>query len=163
MSKNVLIVLGGLPASGKSTYAEMLQEINPTFQRVCPDLIRKAFYGDENIQGDGKRIFATAFHDMREYGCIGANVIFDATNIDRKRRTELVAEMRPYFDIIIFKWFDIRNIFHSVLLSFVSLIGSQTPLHLYFFISYIYVSHIFAGYPNKDKSIFSNNPYAPCA
>ena len=106
MSKNVLIVLGGLPASGKSTYAEMLQEINPTFQRVCPDLIRKAFYGDENIQGDGKRIFATAFHDMREYGCIGANVIFDATNIDRKRRTELVAEMRPYFDIIIFKWFD---------------------------------------------------------
>lgn len=104
-NKNVLIVLGGLPASGKSTYAEMLQEINPTFQRVCPDLIRKAFYGDESIQGDGKRVFNTAFHDLKEYGSIGANVIFDATNIDRKRRTEFVAEMRPYFDIIIFKWF----------------------------------------------------------
>lgn len=70
-----------------------------------------------------------------------------------------IISLSPYF---IFKWFDIRNIFHSVLLSFVSLIGSQTPLHLYFFISYIYVSHIFAGYLNKDKSIFSNNPYAPC-
>lgn len=105
MSKNVLIVLGGLPASGKSTYAEMLCEISPTFQRVCPDLIRKTFYGDESIQGDGKRVFETAFHDMREYGCIGANVVFDATNIDADRRKRLVKEMRPYFDIIIFKWF----------------------------------------------------------
>ena len=98
MSKNVLIVLGGLPASGKSTYAEMLQEINPTFQRVCPDLIRKAFYGDENIQGDGARVFKTAFHDIREYGCLSENVVFDATNINADRRKELVKEMRPYFD-----------------------------------------------------------------
>ena len=106
MSKNVLIVLGGLPASGKSTYAEILCEINPTFQRVCPDLIRKAFYGDESIQGDGKRVFNTAFHDLKEYGCIGANVIFDATNINADRRKKFVKKMRPYFDIIIFKWFD---------------------------------------------------------
>ena len=105
MSKNVLIVLGGLPASGKSTYAEMLVK-SGIFQIVCPDLIRKALNGDESIQGDGKRVFETAFHDMKEYGCLDENVVFDATNIDRKRRTELVAEMRPYFDIIIFKWFD---------------------------------------------------------
>ena len=103
MSKNVLIVLGGLPASGKSTYAEMLVE-SGNFQRVCPDLIRKHLYGDENIQGDGKRVFETAFHDMKEYGCIGANVIFDATNINADRRKKFVKEMRPYFDIIIFKW-----------------------------------------------------------
>jgi predicted kinase len=103
-NKNVLIVLGGLPASGKSTYAEMLVE-SGIFQRVCPDLIRKAFYGDENIQGDGKKVFETAFHDMKEYGCLGENVVFDATNINSKRRMELVKEMRPYFDIIIFKWF----------------------------------------------------------
>lgn len=106
--KNVLIVLGGLPASGKSTYAEMLVE-SGIFQRVCPDLIRKAFYGDESIQGDGKRVFDTAFYDMKEYGSLGENVVFDATNIDRKRRTELVAEMRPYFDIIIFKWLDVAT------------------------------------------------------
>ena len=105
MSKNVLIVLGGLPASGKSTYAEILHEIDPTFQRVCPDLIRKAFYGDESIQGDGKRVFNTAFRDLKEYGSIGANVIFDATNINADRRKKLVKSMRGYFDIIIFKWF----------------------------------------------------------
>lgn len=104
MSKNVLIVLCGLPASGKSTYAEMLVE-SGVFQRVCPDLIRKAFYGDENIQGDGERVFKTAFHDIREYGCLYENVVFDATNINRSRRKKLVKEMRGYFDIIICKWF----------------------------------------------------------
>ena len=102
--KNVLIVLGGLPASGKSTYAEMLAE-SGIFQRVCPDLIRKALYGDENIQGDGKRVFGIAFHDIKEYGCLGENVVFDATNINADRRKKFVKEMRPYFDIIIFKWF----------------------------------------------------------
>ena len=104
MNKNVLIVLCGLPACGKSTYAEMLVE-SGNFQRVCPDLIRKAFYGDENIQGDGERVFKTAFHDIREYGCLYENVVFDATNINRSRRKKLVKEMRGYFDIIICKWF----------------------------------------------------------
>lgn len=104
MSKNVLIVLGGLPASGKSTYAEMLVE-SGNFQRVCPDLIRKELYGDENIQGDGTRVFKIAHHDIREYGCLSENVVFDATNINADRRKELVKSMRGYFDIIIFKWF----------------------------------------------------------
>ena len=105
MTKNVLIVLGGLPASGKSTYAGWLED-SGIFRRVCPDLIRKRLYGDENIQGDGKRVFEITFHDMKEYGCLGENVVFDATNINSNRRKELVKEMRPYFDIIIFKWFD---------------------------------------------------------
>jgi predicted kinase len=104
MTKSVLIVMCGLPASGKSTYSEWLED-SGIFRRVCPDLIRKAFYGDENIQGDGKRVFETAHHDIKEYACLGENVVFDATNIDRKTRIKLVEEMRPYFDIIICKYF----------------------------------------------------------
>lgn len=104
MSKNVLIVMCGLPASGKSTYTNWLAE-SGVFFAVCPDSIRKAFYGDENIQGDGKRVFETAYHDIKEYACLGENVVFDATNIDRKTRKNLVKEMRPYFDVIICKWF----------------------------------------------------------
>lgn len=104
MSKNVLIVMCGLPASGKSTYSEWLA-INANFHRICPDLIRKDLYGDENIQGDGKKVFSIAHYQMKELGSIGGNVVFDATNINRKRRTELVKQMRPYFDIIICKWF----------------------------------------------------------
>lgn len=104
MSKQVLIVMCGLPASGKSTYSQWLEE-SDVFKRVCPDLIRKAFYGDENIQGDGKRVFETAYHDIKEYACLGENVVFDATNTTEKTRKELIKEMRPYFDIIICKWF----------------------------------------------------------
>lgn len=104
MSKNVLIVMCGLPASGKSTYSEWLAE-SGVFKRVCPDLIRKELYGDENIQGDGKEVFSIAHERMQVYGTFGDNVVFDATNIDRKTRVNLVKKMRPHFDIIICKWF----------------------------------------------------------
>lgn len=104
MNKNVLIVMCGLPASGKSTYSQWLEE-SGVFKRVCPDLIRKELYGDENIQGDGARVFKIAHCRIRDYGCLSENVVFDATNIDRKTRTNLVASMRGYFDIIICKWF----------------------------------------------------------
>lgn len=104
MSKNVLIVMCGLPGSGKSTYSEMLVG-GGAFKRVCPDLIRKELYGDENIQGDGARVFKIAHCRIRDYGCLSENVVFDATNINRKRRIELVKSMRGYFDVIICKWF----------------------------------------------------------
>jgi predicted kinase len=104
MSKNVLIVMCGLPASGKSTYAQWLEE-SGMFKRVCPDLIRKLMYGDESIQGNGKEVFEYAYSQLKAFGDYGKNVVFDATNIDRKRRKELVKEMRPYFDVIICKWF----------------------------------------------------------
>ena len=104
MSKNVLIVMCGLPASGKSTYSQWLAE-SGVFKRVCPDSIRGELYGDENIQGDGKQVFAIAHRRIKFLGQGKNNVVFDATNIDRKTRKDLVKEMRPYFDIIICKWF----------------------------------------------------------
>lgn len=104
MSKNVLIVMCGLPASGKSTYSQWLAE-SGVFYRVCPDLIRKELYGDENIQGDGKEVFRIAHEEVKKLGSHNGNVVFDATNIDRKTRKDLVKKMRPYFDIIICKWF----------------------------------------------------------
>lgn len=103
MSKQVLIVLCGIPASGKSTYAEMLEESG--FKRVCTDLIRKELYGDESIQGNYVRVFETAYHDIKEYGCMGENVVFDATNINRTNRRKIIKEMQPYFDILICKYF----------------------------------------------------------
>lgn len=104
MSKNVLIVMCGLPASGKSTYSQWLEE-SGVFKRVCPDSIRGELYGDENIQGDGARVFKIAHCRIRDYGCLSENVVFDATNINANRRKELVKSMRGYFDIIICKWF----------------------------------------------------------
>ena len=105
MSKNVLIVMCGLPASGKSTYAEWLAE-SGIFCSVCPDKIRGELYGDENIQGDGGLVFTIADARIKDLGQGGNNVVFDATNTNAKRRKELVKKMRPYFDVIILKWFN---------------------------------------------------------
>ena len=104
MSKNVLIVMCGLPASGKSTYTNWLVE-SGVFCAVCPDSIRGELYGDENIQGDGKQVFAIAHARLKDLGKGKNNVVFDATNTNAKRRKEFVEEMRPYFDVIICKWF----------------------------------------------------------
>ena len=105
MSKNVLIVMCGLPASGKSTYAEMLAE-SGQFCRVCPDLIRKELYGDESIQGDGKKVFEIAYDAIQRLGKQNFNVVFDATNINHYHRKKFIKEMRPYFDVMIIKWFN---------------------------------------------------------
>ena len=67
MPRNVLIVMCGLPASGKSTYANWLAE-SGVFCAVCPDSIRGELYGDENIQGDGKQVFTIAYARIKDLG-----------------------------------------------------------------------------------------------
>ena len=87
MSK--LIMMIGLPGSGKSTYAK---EIAKAFKNDVvihsSDAIRKELYGTENEQSNPERVFnllhKRAAIDLR----CGKNVIYDATNIkvdDRKR------------------------------------------------------------------------------
>ena len=103
-TKNVLIVLKGLPASGKSTYAQILEE-SGTFERVCLDTIREELYGNESIQGDGKKVFEIAQTRMRLIGMRGGNCVYDATNLNRDRRKKLIEDMRNYFDVLIIKEF----------------------------------------------------------
>ena len=103
-TKNVLIVLKGLPASGKSTYAEILEE-SGTFERVCLDTIREELYGNESIQGDGKKVFEIAQTRMHLIGLRGGNCVYDATNLNRDRRIKLIDDMQNYFDVLIIKEF----------------------------------------------------------
>jgi predicted kinase len=103
-TKNILIVLKGLPASGKSTYAQILEE-SGTFERVCLDTIREELYGNESIQGDGKKVFEIAQTRMHLIGMRGGNCVYDATNLKQNRRIKLVEDMRNYFDVLIIKEF----------------------------------------------------------
>ena len=102
---NVLIVMCGLPGSGKSTYANYLTE-SGHFECVSTDQIRKRFYGNENIQGNGKEVFDTAFLHLQTYGLSKKNCVFDATNITPRARRRVVQECRPYYDLIICKYID---------------------------------------------------------
>lgn len=102
---NVLIVLCGLPGSGKSTYAKHITE-SGHFECVSTDQIRKRFYGNENIQGNGKEVFDTAFLHLQTYGLANINCIFDATNITSRARRKVVQKCRQYYDLIICKYID---------------------------------------------------------
>ena len=102
---NVLIVLCGLPGSGKSTYAQYLTE-GGHFECVSTDQIRKRFYGSESIQGNGKEVFITAFLQLQAFGLSKKNCVFDATNITPRARRRVVQECRPYYDLIICKYID---------------------------------------------------------
>ena len=100
---NVLIVLCGLPGSGKSTYANYLTE-SGHFECVSTDQIRKELYGSENTQGNGKEVFTTAFLHLQAYGLVKKNCVFDATNITPRARKKVVQGCRKYYDLIICKY-----------------------------------------------------------
>ncbi len=88
MNKPILYVMMGLPASGKSTFAdEIATSQNATI--ISSDAIRKEWYGDESIQGNPAKIF----EEMRKRTVSvlenGRNVVYDATNLTLKSRSFL--------------------------------------------------------------------------
>ena len=102
---NVLIVLCGLPGSGKSTYAKYLTE-SGHFKCVSTDQIRKELYGSENIQGNGKEVFTAAFLCLQTYGYFKNNCVFDATNLTPRARKRVIEECRNCYDLIVCKYID---------------------------------------------------------
>lgn len=81
---NTLIMLMGLPRSGKSTRARAMG-----YPIVCPDAIRLALHGQVFIGLAEPFVWAIAKVMVRALFLAGhEKVILDATNITRKRRDE---------------------------------------------------------------------------
>lgn len=90
--KPIMIMMVGLPASGKSTYAkELAKEIDA---QICSsDEIRKELYGDENSQKNNKRVFSVLHSRVKEHLKNGVNVIYDATSINSAGRKSFLLEL----------------------------------------------------------------------
>ena len=58
MDRPKLIILVGIPGSGKTTYANNYMVLNSNTIHLSSDAIRKELYGDENIQGDPAEVFS---------------------------------------------------------------------------------------------------------
>lgn len=100
-----LIILCGLPGSGKSYYAENYKAVDDAF---CTDLtvihssdtIREELFGDPNFQGDNAKVFELMRKRTREDLKAGKTVIYDATNVTRKARKSAIACAHPTNDTV---------------------------------------------------------------
>ena len=97
MNEQTLIVMCGLPGSGKSLYANTYAENHDCCVVVSTDSIRKELLGDENDQSDGWMIFMTAYTRMNKALYDGKTVIFDATNLTHNNRRKVIRYYRSAF------------------------------------------------------------------
>lgn len=90
----LLIVMIGLPGSGKSFIAKQLAEVNDDISIVSSDAIREEFYGDANDQSHNDKVFRIVNKRLKEGLIAEKKVILDATNISKKRRKALLRDLK---------------------------------------------------------------------
>ena len=87
-----LVVLCGLPASGKSTYAkEFSEKYNANIH--SSDKIREELSGDVNNQSINELVFRTLHNRIKDDLRNGISCIYDACNISYKRRMAFLQEL----------------------------------------------------------------------
>lgn len=85
MEKSKFIMISGLPASGKSTYAEEISKKENAFIHSS-DKLRIELYGDVNECSKNDELFIELHKRIKQDLINGKNVIYDATNISHKKR-----------------------------------------------------------------------------
>lgn len=116
-----VIILIGVPASGKSSLAEqMLRASNQTSdlsssslthgqtQLISPDRIRASLYGSAATQGDWSEIWAQVQQEFANAAKSQQSVIYDATNYKREYRKNIIDLAKEYgFKPITGVWLDV--------------------------------------------------------
>jgi len=87
-NRPTLFVPVGIPASGKSTWADHQND-----QIICPDTYRRQVYGGAPVNGlipdHEKEIWRWAYSQLNLAQKERHSLIFDATNLSQSRRTRL--------------------------------------------------------------------------
>ena len=93
------IMLVGLPAVGKDTWAREDKEKHPEVVIHSSDDIREELYGDASHQGSPVKVFeimrARTLGDLRG----GRDVIYNATNIKYKDRKSILSQVKRIKDV----------------------------------------------------------------
>ena len=90
---NNLIMLIGLPASGKTSYAqEMKKTYGEELEIISSDAIRKELFGSEEEQRYNEKVFNEIFHRTKKSILKNKITIIDATNLSRKRRISFLKQ-----------------------------------------------------------------------
>lgn len=88
------IMLVGLPASGKSTYAEKLRKDGCHIH--SSDKIREELTGDVNSQDKNTDVFSELHKRVKNDLQNGISCVYDATNMSMKRRKAFLDEIKKY-------------------------------------------------------------------
>ena len=89
MAKFTMII--GIPGSGKSTVAKKMTDQNTVY--LSSDELRLKMFDDENEQGRNSELFGYMLSETKKALVNGKDVIYDATNINAKRRTGLLKQL----------------------------------------------------------------------
>ena len=92
LGKNTLVVMFGVPASGKSYVAEKLAEQFDAYI-ASSDAIREELFGTAECQSDPNKVFGILQHRAGEELKSGGSVIIDATSLIKKYR---VSNLKTY-------------------------------------------------------------------
>ena len=93
MDRPTLIVLCGIPGSGKTHYAKQLLKDTYYINKIIhlsSDDIRNELYGDESTQGDPSEVFSLMQKRAVEALNNGLSVIYDSTAMTRKDRSGII-------------------------------------------------------------------------
>lgn len=98
-----LYIMVGLPGSGKTTIAYEIKENQRGFKGyvVSTDKIREEITGSETSQDKNTEVFETAYKRLKFGLENGFDMIFDATNINYKRRIDVINKFKKYADEIV--------------------------------------------------------------
>lgn len=88
------IMLVGLPASGKSTYAEKLKKEG--YNVHSSDAIREELTGDVNTQDKNTEVFSILHSRIKDDLKSGISCVYDATNMSMKRRKAFLDSIKKY-------------------------------------------------------------------
>lgn len=107
-----LMLMIGLPGSGKTTWAQRFMARRPGVRLISTDQVRAHLYGDEAIQGEWLDIWAQILQRLQAAraeiaeGLVKA-VLYDATNARRRYRREVVQAARNCgYGPIVAVWLD---------------------------------------------------------
>ncbi|HEY9811109.1 MAG TPA: AAA family ATPase [Halomicronema sp.] len=88
MSKLILLI--GIPGSGKSYLVQQILSEFPEFYLISTDHIRAKLFGKEEIQGPWLKIWAEIQNQLQQAISEQKTILYDATNASRKQRREII-------------------------------------------------------------------------
>lgn len=89
----------GIPGSGKTTKAKEIAEKEKAIW-ISSDEIRKELFGDESDQKNHPKVFLEVEKRMLKALELGKDVIYDATNLSRKRRMHILTTTLREYDVV---------------------------------------------------------------